>query len=233
MTVPSFLPHRRPRRGSRPGGVGGGGVGGPGRAGRGARRRGGLPARQDLRRRADAARDRRAAAARASRTGCARTPSTRACAPTGSARRCCCRGPGGIAARLGLRGGPHRARRPPAHHRDQGRRAARSTAPGRSTYACEGGRVAAVVFERAGDRRTASRSPAGGWSWPTACARRWASCSGREWHRDTVYGVAGRSYVASDDVRRPVDQLAPRAARRAAARSCPATAGSSRSAPAR
>ena len=31
---------------------------------------------------------------------------------------------------------------------------------------------------------------------------------GREWHRDTVYGVAGRSYVDSDDVRRPVDQLA-------------------------
>ena len=31
---------------------------------------------------------------------------------------------------------------------------------------------------------------------------------GREWHRDTVYGVAGRSYIASGDDRRPVDQLA-------------------------
>ena len=56
---------------------------------------------------------------------------------------------------------------------------------------------------------------------------------GREWHRETVYGVAGRSYVTSEHVRRPVDQLAPRAARARTARSCPATAGSSRSAPAR
>ena len=56
---------------------------------------------------------------------------------------------------------------------------------------------------------------------------------GREWHRDTVYGVAGRSYVASGDVRRPVDQLATSSCATRTARSCPATAGSSRSAPAR
>ena len=37
---------------------------------------------------------------------------------------------------------------------------------------------------------------------------------GREWHRDTVYGVAGRSYIASEHERRPVDQQPPRAARR-------------------
>ena len=60
----------------------------------------------------------------------------------------------------------------------------------------DGGRVARVTFERAGRRHGALRGrAAGGWSSPTACARRWASCSGREWHRETVYGVAGRSYV--------------------------------------
>jgi geranylgeranyl reductase family protein len=56
------------------------------------------------------------------------------------------------------------------------------------------GRVAAVVFERAGERFEIAcrrlvvadgvRSPLG-------------KLLGREWHRDTVYGVAGRSYVAS------------------------------------
>jgi geranylgeranyl reductase family protein len=58
----------------------------------------------------------------------------------------------------------------------------------------EGARVAAVVFERAGERFEIAcrrvvvadgvRSPLG-------------KVLGREWHRDTVYGVAGRSYVAS------------------------------------
>ena len=75
----------------------------------------------------------------------------------------------------------------------------------------EGGRVAAVIFQREGEtfeiacRRLVVadgvRSPLG-------------KLLGREWHRDTVYGVAGRSYVASADVRRPLDQLPPRAARR-------------------
>lgn len=58
----------------------------------------------------------------------------------------------------------------------------------------EGDRVAAVVFERAGERFEVScrrlvvadgvRSPLG-------------KLLGREWHRETVYGVAGRSYIAS------------------------------------
>ena len=58
----------------------------------------------------------------------------------------------------------------------------------------EGDRVAAVVFERAGERFEIAcrrvvvadgvRSPLG-------------KLLGREWHRDTVYGVAGRSYITS------------------------------------
>jgi geranylgeranyl reductase family protein len=58
----------------------------------------------------------------------------------------------------------------------------------------EGDRVAGVVFEAAGERFEVGcrvlvvadgvRSPLG-------------KVLGREWHRDTVYGVAGRSYVAS------------------------------------
>lgn len=59
----------------------------------------------------------------------------------------------------------------------------------------DGARVAAVVLERAGERFEVAcdrlvvadgvRSPLG-------------KMLGREWHRETVYGVAGRSYVASD-----------------------------------
>ena len=59
----------------------------------------------------------------------------------------------------------------------------------------EGGRVAAVVFERADERfeivcralvvADGVRSPLG-------------KVLGRAWHRDTVYGVAGRSYIASE-----------------------------------
>ncbi|KAA1428439.1 geranylgeranyl reductase family protein [Nocardioides antri] len=61
----------------------------------------------------------------------------------------------------------------------------------------DGGRVAAVVFER-GAR--------GGDRFEIACERLVVADGvrsplgkllGREWHRDTVYGVAGRSYVAS------------------------------------
>jgi geranylgeranyl reductase family protein len=58
----------------------------------------------------------------------------------------------------------------------------------------EGARVAAVVFERDGERFEVTcrrlvvadgvRSPLG-------------KLLGREWHRETVYGVAGRSYIAS------------------------------------
>ncbi len=58
----------------------------------------------------------------------------------------------------------------------------------------EGGRVAAVVFSRGGEQVE------------IACDRlvvadgvrsRLGGVLGREWHRDTVYGVAGRAYVAS------------------------------------
>ena len=60
----------------------------------------------------------------------------------------------------------------------------------------------AVVVHAAATRPFEVELPSG-WSWPTACARRWASCSGREWHRDTVYGVAGallrRLRAESDD----------------------------------
>ena len=67
--------------------------------------------------------------------------------------------------------------------------------PGRSTYVARASRVAGGGVQ---DRRRARRDRRAGTSWsPTASARRWARCSGREWHRDTVYGVAGRSYVAS------------------------------------
>lgn len=58
----------------------------------------------------------------------------------------------------------------------------------------DGDRVSAVVFERAGERFEVGcrvlvvadgvRSPLG-------------KALGREWHRDTVYGVAGRTYVTS------------------------------------
>lgn len=59
----------------------------------------------------------------------------------------------------------------------------------------DGDRVAAVVFDRGGERFEIAcrvlvvadgvRSPLG-------------KLLGREWHRDTVYGVAGRSYIDSD-----------------------------------
>jgi geranylgeranyl reductase family protein len=59
----------------------------------------------------------------------------------------------------------------------------------------EGGRVAAVVFQRGDERFEIAcrrlvvadgvRSPLG-------------KVLGREWHRDTVYGVAGRAYIASE-----------------------------------
>ncbi|RYE76860.1 MAG: geranylgeranyl reductase family protein, partial [Myxococcales bacterium] len=59
----------------------------------------------------------------------------------------------------------------------------------------DGDRVAAVIFDRGGDRFEIAcrvlvvadgvRSPLG-------------KVLGRQWHRDTVYGVAGRSYIDSD-----------------------------------
>ncbi|WP_300404482.1 geranylgeranyl reductase family protein [uncultured Nocardioides sp.] len=65
----------------------------------------------------------------------------------------------------------------------------------------DGARVAAVVFERRGEG-----GRAGAQRFEIACRRLVVADGvrsplgkvlGREWHRDTVYGVAGRSYVAS------------------------------------
>lgn len=65
----------------------------------------------------------------------------------------------------------------------------------------DGARVAAVVFERRGQG-----GRAGAQRFEIACRRLVVADGvrsplgkvlGREWHRDTVYGVAGRSYVAS------------------------------------
>ena len=64
----------------------------------------------------------------------------------------------------------------------------------------DGARVAAVVFERRGGGRGATER------FEVACRRLVVADGvrsplgkvlGREWHRDTVYGVAGRSYVTS------------------------------------
>ena len=66
----------------------------------------------------------------------------------------------------------------------------------------DGARVAAVVFERRGEG-----GRAGAQRFEVACRRLVVADGvrsplgkvlGREWHRDTVYGVAGRSYVASN-----------------------------------
>jgi flavin-dependent dehydrogenase len=101
---------------------------------------------------------------------------------------------GRLAARLGVRGGPHRARRPPAHGGHQERRARDRRRP-RFGVRRDGERVAAVeltgadgTFEIACQWLVVAdgvRSPLG-------------KMLGREWHRDTVYAVAGRSYVDSE-----------------------------------
>lgn len=68
----------------------------------------------------------------------------------------------------------------------------------------DGARVAAVVFERRAPRGDGGRGSAE--RFEVACRRLVVADGvrsplgkvlGREWHRDTVYGVAGRSYVAS------------------------------------
>ncbi len=93
----------------------------------------------------------------------------------------------------------------------------------------DGGRVAGVVFDTGGERVEVAcerlvvadgvRSPLG-------------KKLGREWHRDTAYGVAARSYVDSGKHDDPwiSSHLELRGRR---GRSSPATAGSSRSATAR
>ena len=164
-----------------------------------------------------------------SRTGCAPTPSTRGCGRTASARRCCCRG---RAARCPT--GARRSRGPsstttcgrppsrPGRPRVDGARAV--------DVRREGDRVSAVVFRTAdGDVEMACgrlvvadgvRSPLGKRAGPRVAPR----------HRLR----RGRPLVRRlGDVRRPVDQLPPRAAGRGRTRSSPATAGCSRSATAR
>ena len=117
------------------------------------------------------------------------------------------------AARLGLGGRAHRARRPPAHHRDQGRAPRPSTAPARSTYAARATGSRRWCF--ATRRRARSRSR----------CRRLVVADGVRSPLGKVLGprVAPRHRLRRrrpllrrlDDVRRPVDQLPPRAARRA------------------
>ena len=109
------------------------------------------------------------------------------------------------------------------------RRHRRSTGARAVDVERDGDRVTGVVFELADDE-PCHASPAGGWSSPTASRSPLGRVLGREWHRDTAYGVAARGYVRSGPQRRRVDLLAPRAARRPRASCCPATAGCSRSA---
>ena len=90
----------------------------------------------------------------------------------------------------------------------------------------------AVVFATAGRRARRGRLPTGWWS-PTASARRWASCwaaSGTATPSTASPAAPTSTPTMSDD---PWISSPPRAARRGRARCCPATAGSSRSAPAR
>ena len=102
----------------------------------------------------------------------------------------------------------------------------------------DGDRVAAVVLETVGeDGRSASRSPAGGWSSPTASARRWASCwagSGTA-RRCTASPAAPTSPPPAPTTpgSAPTSSCAALDEPATRGRSSPATAGSSRSAPAR
>ena len=94
----------------------------------------------------------------------------------------------------------------------------------------DGGRVAAVVFERATETFEIALPAAGRGRRRPLAARQAAGPRVAPRHRLRRRRPLLRRLR---DVRRPVDQLPPRAARRGAARSSPATAGSSRSAPAR
>ena len=134
-----------------------------------------------------------------------------------------------LPARLGECRRAHRARRPPAHHRDQVRRPCPRRRPrGRRTTRRRPGRApscSAVVTRP-------SRSAAGGSSSPTASGRRWASCS-------AASGTATRCTASPGAPTSPprcptTPGSAPTSSSGASrARCCPATAGSSPSAPAR
>ncbi len=202
-------PDRRAGRRRRPRRFGGGGVGGARRDGRGARGRRGVPTRQDLRRRADPACHRRAAAA--GPRGLAARPHGQ----PGPARPRLRSDPaaavaGRNAAVLGQRRGSDRARRPPAHHRDQGRRGGDRRRPG--------------------GRRTPRGGPGGGRRVPLGLGdlRDRVPAAGRGRRRALPAGQGARPGLAPGhclrrrralvhhlgDVRRPLDQLAPGAARR-------------------
>ena len=207
--APGARAHRRAGRRCRACRGGGRGVGCPGRSRRGARGRGGVPARQDLRRRTDPAGDRRAAAARAGRLGARahdepRAPGARvrADAPPALARR--------QPARLRLGGAAHGARRPPAHDGDEVRGGGRGRCPR--------------------GRRTTRRRPGDGGGLPEgrrAVRDRLRAAGGRR-RRPLAAGQGAGPRVAPGDgvrrrragvralgaLRRRVDQLAPRAARR-------------------
>ena len=102
--------------------------------------------------------------------------------------------PGGSLPGVRLGSGPHRARRPPAHHRDQGRcpghgrRAGGRRTPG--GRAGGGGRVRPRRRAVRGRLRAAGRGRRG----PLAAGQEARAAA---WHRDTAYGVAARSYVDS------------------------------------
>ncbi len=164
---------RRPRRRGGAGGVRGGRVGGPGRARRGARRRRGLPAGQDVRRRAHARVRFTSCSGSGSRTGCEPTRSTRDYGRTASVRRCSSPGRAALCRSGGVPWPGPSSTTTCARSRSRPEPPP-STEPVRSTSD-----VTASGSRRSCSSGTASwsRSAAGGSSSPTACAPRWASCS--------------------------------------------------------
>ena len=173
-------------------------------------RRGGLPARQDLRRRADPARRSASCSGWASRTGCARTPSTRGCGRTASGRPCCCRGP---AARCPTWGSAV-ARTELDDH-------LRTTAIKAGATALDGARAVDVRVTAAGSRPSCSSARAEPVRdrLPAAGRGRRRPLAARQGARPRVaprHGVRRRRPLVRRlrDVRRPLDQLPPRAARR-------------------
>ena len=211
--------HRRAGRRRGAGGLGGGGVGGAERVRRAAGRRGGVPARQDVRRRAHPARGRPSCRSSDSTTGCAPTRSTRGCAPTGSARPCSCRGreapcPPGVrpwrAPSSTTTCAPPRSRRAPRPSTARGRSAYAWTAIGSRPSSSPAGRASQV-----GGRAVRGRLRPAGRGRRRAVAARQAA-GPRVASRDRLRRRRAQ-LRRLHDVRRPMDQLPPRAARRAGA----------------
>ena len=153
----------------------------------------------------------------ASRTGCGPTRSTRGCAPTGSARPCCCRG---RAARLPAWGSAVARTELDDHLRTTAIKAGAEAVDGARAVGVrmDGDRVAAVEFAR-GSRQSVGGRALRGRLRPSRRGRRRALAA----RQAAGPGVAPRDRVRRrraqlrrlHDVRRPVDQLPPRAARRA------------------